>query len=86
MELKNRLTQKASYVLLAEKELIETVKPAALIVFSRAIYSVMQSDGNSFCGDVALDSININKASRDEDNILEQIYEMQICLDFMMKI
>ena len=29
--------------------------------------SVMQSDGNSFCGDVVLDSFN--KASREEDNI-----------------
>ena len=30
-------------------------------------YSVMQSDGNSFGGDVVLD--NFNKASRDEDII-----------------
>ena len=43
-------------------------------------YSVMQSDGNSFCGDVVLDSFN--KASRDEDNILDQIYKKQKCLDF----
>ena len=34
-------------------------------------YSVMQSDGNSFCGDVVSDSFN--KTSRDEDNILDQI-------------
>ena len=33
----------------------------------------MQSDGNSFCGDVVSDSFI--KASRDEDNILKQIYE-----------
>ena len=39
-------------------------------------YSVMQSDGNSFCGDVISDSFN--KASKDEDNILEQIYKKQI--------
>ena len=32
----------------------------------------MQSDGNSFLGDVVLDSFN--KASRDEDSILDQIY------------
>ena len=32
----------------------------------------MQSDGNSFCGDIVLDSFN--KAYRDEDNILDQIY------------
>ena len=33
------------------------------------IYSVMQSDGNSFWGDVVLDSFNI--ANRDEERILE---------------
>ena len=32
-------------------------------------YSLMQSDGNSFCGDVVW--YNLNKASRDEDNILD---------------
>ena len=31
------------------------------------IYSVMQSDGNSFCGDSVPDSFN--KTSRDEDKI-----------------
>ena len=34
----------------------------------RLVYSVMQSDGNSFCGYIVLDSYN--KASRDEDNII----------------
>ena len=33
----------------------------------------MQSDGNSFCGDVVSDSFN--KTSRDEDNIFYQIYK-----------
>ena len=33
----------------------------------------MQSDGDSFCEDVVLDSLN--EASRDEDNILDQIYK-----------
>ena len=37
------------------------------------LYSVMQSDWNNFCGDVVLD--NFNKTSRDEGNILDQIYE-----------
>ena len=32
---------------------------------------MMQSDGHSFWGDVVLD----NKASQDEDNILDQMYE-----------
>ena len=32
-------------------------------------YSVMQSDGNIFCGDVVLYSFN--KASWDEDNIFQ---------------
>ena len=36
-------------------------------------YSVMQSDGNSYDGDVVLDSFN--KASRDEDSIFDQKYE-----------
>ena len=45
-----------------------------------AMYSVMQSDGNSFCGHVVLNSFN--KACRVEDNILDQIYKRQICLDF----
>ena len=39
----------------------------------------MQSDGNSFCGDVVLDSFNMS--FRDEDSILEQKYEKQISLD-----
>ena len=42
-----------------------------------AIDSVIQTDGNSFCGVVVLDSFK--KASRDEDNILDQIIK---CSDF----
>ena len=42
-------------------------------------YSVMQSDGNSFRGDVVLDSCNMSY--RDEDNILDQKYEKQISWD-----
>ena len=33
----------------------------------------MQSDGNSFSGDVVSDSFS--KTSRDEDNMLDQIYK-----------
>ena len=40
------------------------------------MYSVMQSDGNSFCGDVVLDSFNIEHS--DEDSILDKKYEKQI--------
>ena len=40
----------------------------------------MQSDGNSLWGDVVLDSFN--KAYRDEDSILYQIYQKQIFSDF----
>ena len=47
-------------------------------------YSVMQSDGNSFCGDVVLDSFN--KASRDEVNILNQIYKSTYLRLFTMKV
>ena len=36
-------------------------------------YSVMQSGGNSFCGDVGSDSFN--KKSRDEDHNLDQILQ-----------
>ena len=34
--------------------------------------SVMQSDGNSFCGDVFMESDNM--AYREENRILDQIY------------
>ena len=37
------------------------------------MYSVMQSDENSFGGDVVSDSFN--KTSRDEEKILDQIYK-----------
>ena len=38
-------------------------------------YSVMQSDGISFCGDIVLDTFN--KTSRDADNILYQIFKIK---------
>ena len=38
----------------------------------------MQSDWNNFCGKVILESFNM--ASRDEDNILDQIFESNDCL------
>ena len=41
--------------------------------FGNSTYSVMQSDGNSFGGDVVLKNVNI--ASSYEDSILDQIYE-----------
>ena len=40
------------------------------------VYSVMQSDGNSFCQDVMLE--NINLASRVKNRISDQIYEKKI--------
>ena len=40
----------------------------------------MQSDANSILGDVVLDTFN--NISRDEDNILDQIYIKQIYSDF----
>ena len=43
----------------------------------------MQSDRNSYCGDVV--SVSINKASRDEDNMLDKIYGKQIWSDFHYK-
>ena len=44
------------------------------------MYSVTQSYANSFWGYVVLDTFN--SVSRDEDNILDQIYKEQICSDF----
>ena len=41
----------------------------------------MQSDGNSFCGDVVLDSFNMQY--RDEDSILDQIHEKPIFSNFL---
>ena len=38
----------------------------------------MQSDGNSFCRDVVLDSINMDDEYNDEDSIKDQIYEKRI--------
>ena len=43
----------------------------------------MQSDGNSFGGDIVLESVNM--VSGGEDNILDQIYENQIFSDFYYK-
>ena len=47
---------------------------------SQHVYSVTQSYANSFLRDVVLDTFN--NVSRDEDNILDQIYIRQICLEF----
>ena len=48
-------------------------------------YCVMQQpDGNSFCGDVVSDSFN--KTSRDEDEILDQIYESKYIRIIIMMI
>ena len=43
-------------------------------------YSVMKSDGNSFCGDVV--SHSFNKTSRNEDKILDHIYSYYYYNDF----
>ena len=39
-------------------------------------YSVMQSDGNSFCGDVVLDTFNMVYSN--EDSIFDKKYEKRI--------
>ena len=44
----------------------------------------MRSDGNSFCGDVVLDSFNMSY--RDEDSILVKKYESKYLGIFIMKI
>ena len=43
-------------------------------------FSVMQSNGNRFCGDVVLEGVNM--AYRDTDNTLDHVYEKQIFFDF----
>ena len=46
-------------------------------------YSVMQSDGNSFYGDVVSD--NFDNIYRDKDKILDQIYDIKyVCIIIMM--
>ena len=40
---------------------------------------MMQSDGNSFSGEIVLE--NVNMVSRVEDSILDQINEYQIFID-----
>ena len=44
----------------------------------------MQSDGNSFWGDAVLDSFN--KASKDNDIILDQIYKRKFVRNFIIMI
>ena len=46
------------------------------------LYSVMQSDGNRFIREVVSD--NFNKTSRDEGNILGQIYEIKYACIIIM--
>ena len=48
------------------------------------MYSVMQSDGNSFYGDVVLDSFN--EIFLDEDNILDPIYKIECVQIIIMMI
>ena len=50
----------------------------------KAFTTVMQSDGNSFGGDVVLDSVNV--ASKDKDSILDQIYANRFFFISIMKI
>ena len=61
-----------------EKKKNRRVRP-----IQRTAYSVTQSYANSFLGYVVLDTFN--NVSRDDDNILDQIYIKQICLNFYYK-
>ena len=47
------------------------------------MYIVMQSDGNSFCGDVVLDRFNV--VYSDEDSMYDQKYGKRIFGIFIMK-
>ena len=44
----------------------------------------MQSDGNSFCGDVVLNSFN--KSFRDKDHIFDQVFKSKYVRIFIMMI
>ena len=46
------------------------------------LYSVMQSDGNSFCGDVA--SSSFNKINQDEDTFSDLYIIKYVCIIIMM--
>ena len=48
------------------------------------IISVMQSDGNVICVEVVL--VSFNKASRDENNILDQMHKSKYVRIFIMMI
>ena len=48
-------------------------------IYTENTLRFMKSDGNSFCGDVVLNSFNMSY--RDEDSILEQKYGVQISWD-----
>ena len=50
------------------------------IILTTYTYSVTLSYANSFWRDVVFESFN--NVSRDEDNILDQIYQKQMCQDF----
>ena len=54
-------------------------KNLLLLMFNKD-YSMLHSNGNSVCGYVVLDGVNMTY--RDEDNGFYQIYAKQIFLDF----
>ena len=62
-------------------DVLSAKRPTRVVEIPSATYSVMQSDGSSFCEDVVLDT-----GSRDEDNILNQIYRSKFVRDFIMMI
>ena len=83
-----------------ELNVLKVVRPCFFIMFLRFctkqniyfktvfvlidIYSVMQSLGNSFCGDVV--SVSFNKTYRDEDSILDQIFKIKYVRIIIMMI
>ena len=68
------VTTKGGYwVLKLNVDLYHVLGPSLRRLKSFYLYGVMQRDGNSFCGDVVLDGVNV--AYRDEDKILDKICE-----------
>ena len=61
-------------------DLYVDVRNQSLIILTRKSYSVTQSSSNSLLGDVVLDGFNMGY--RNEDSLLDQTYQKQVCLDF----
>ena len=74
----NKIFLRLSLRVLPYKTLIAGITDLFILWPFSKVYSVMQSDGNSFGGDLVLDSFN--KTFLDEDNNLDQVYKSKYVL------